>query len=76
MDNCPPCADKNATISLFKQESQYIYAFLDAVTSYTTEQITSSDIEDNTFILILVEACTGWTDVQIMRKKSEAGRAK
>lgn len=53
----------------------YTIALLEAVSSDTKGPIIPADPEGNKFIQILVDACSGWTDIQMMHKKSEAGEA-
>lgn len=73
--SCQPFTEGKKNRALFKQLRQNRYALLDAVSSDTTGPITSTDKGGNKFVQILVDACTGWSDVQLMKKKSEAGRA-
>lgn len=70
--SCSPCSQGKATRALFKQDQQNRYALLDAVSSDTTGPITPADAEGKKYVPILVDACSGWTDVQIMAKKSDA----
>lgn len=69
----PPCTQGKETRAPFKQEQQNRYALLEAVSSDTTGLITPADPDGNKFVQILVDAYSGWTDVQLMNKKSGAG---
>lgn len=73
--SCPPCGKGKATRTPFKQKQKNIYALLEAVSSDTTGPITPTDADGKKFVQILVDACSGWTDVQITGNKSEAGNA-
>lgn len=46
---------------------------MEAVSSDTTGPIAPSDVYGKHFIQVLVDACSGWSDVQIMGKHSDAG---
>lgn len=62
-------------MSPFKQLEQNKYALLDTVPSDTSGPITPADSEGKNFVQILVDACSGWTDVQITAKKRDAANA-
>lgn len=66
----PPCTQGKATRAPFKQEKQNRYALIEAVSSDTTGPITTADPDGNKFIHMLVDAYSGWTDVQLINKKS------
>lgn len=71
----PPCVDGKAIKAPFKQDNQNCYALLEVVSSDTTGPIAPTDSEGSKYVQILVDACTGWTDIQAMRKKSDVGKA-
>lgn len=73
--SCPPCCEGKATRAPFKQTNRNRCALLEEVSSDTTGKITPPDGESNNFVQILVQSCSGWTNVQIMRKKSGDGNA-
>lgn len=72
--SCPPCSTGKATRAPFKQDHQNMYALLEALSTDTTEPIAPCDSDGNKFIELLVDACTGWTNVQVMKEKSGAAK--
>eukprot|EP00173_Palmaria_palmata_P003988 Plantae.Rhodophyta-Palmaria_palmata.ctg4525.p1 GENE.Plantae.Rhodophyta-Palmaria_palmata.ctg4525~~Plantae.Rhodophyta-Palmaria_palmata.ctg4525.p1 ORF type:complete len:133 (+),score=8.23 Plantae.Rhodophyta-Palmaria_palmata.ctg4525:143-541(+) len=72
--SCPPCVDGKATRVPFKSDDSNRYKLLEAMSSDTTGPIAPPDQEGNKYIQIMVNACTGWTDIQLMKSKGEATR--
>lgn len=72
---CSPCSKGKAARAPFKKQPDNIYELLKAISTDTTGPLTPEDTEKNKFIPILVDACFGWSDAQIMRKKCGAGLA-
>lgn len=50
-----------------------MYAILEAVSLDTTGPTKPKDVVGKQFVQVLVDACSGWTDVQSMAKNSAAG---
>lgn len=75
LKSCPPYSDGKAIRASFKQNKQNRYALLEAVSSDTEESVDTKDEDDNKYIQIIFDACTGRSDVQIMRNKGGAGNA-
>eukprot|EP00173_Palmaria_palmata_P002292 Plantae.Rhodophyta-Palmaria_palmata.ctg2444.p1 GENE.Plantae.Rhodophyta-Palmaria_palmata.ctg2444~~Plantae.Rhodophyta-Palmaria_palmata.ctg2444.p1 ORF type:complete len:161 (+),score=3.84 Plantae.Rhodophyta-Palmaria_palmata.ctg2444:315-797(+) len=73
--SCSPCVDGMATRAPFRAEEQNRYALTDALFSDTTGPISPLDADGNRYVQIMVDACIGWTDIQMMWKKNEATRA-
>lgn len=70
--SCPPCSDGKAIRAPFEQNEQNRYSLLEAVSSDTTGPIPLADTDGNKYIQIVVGACSGCSDVQIMKKTSGA----
>lgn len=73
-ESCPHYSNGKTIIAPFKQDEQNRYALLGAVSSDTTGQISPADKKKKK-IQLLVNACSGWSDVQTMKSKSGAGNA-
>lgn len=71
--SCPPCTQGKEIRARFKQATQNRYRLLDALSSDEADPITPSDLEGNKYVQLLVDLCSGWSGVLIMKANSEAG---